>query len=585
MKKQANNLFIPTLNANVQWIPKHKQFAPAPLDAEYVFFGGDDWHSLICQVGGTPRAKPAPVTPTTFQYLPQTIVNNQHFIRPSFPSLFRSFTLSLFRSFTKSPHRYIRTSPHPHIRTSPHRNIATSLFHSFTPSLFHSFTPSLFHSFATSLFCYLSLLFLCLSTAAQPTTDPNAVDYYTDQVLQYTDFVYAPQVRSVQLHLLAQPLSYPLIPLNGQNTLELVFDELGTNRTNYSYKLIHCNATWQPSNLDPFDFTDGFTTDDITNFSFSNGTLQPYTQYHLQIPNNYMRPTKSGNYLLVVFESGNEKALVLTRRFMVYEDITQINANWLTGGARAATDTHQRISFTINYDPNKITNPIDELHVNVLQNGRWDNAILDLPPLFMGNTTLNYDYMDKTLFAAGNEFRPLDIRSFLLRSEQARKFDTINNQKHIYLRPDNIRRQGYSRFRLSNFDYNGKFYTGSTDNRFKFIDADYAYVHFSLPFDQPISNGNIYIMGGLTNWQILPEYQLHYQTAEKSYETSILLKQGLYDYQYVIVSDGKPNIADHSLIEGNYTSTENDYQILVYQRSWTDRYDRLVGYKLFNTLR
>lgn len=578
---------IPTpKNSNIQGASQPKRLVPAPLvdiehsrNTENVFLGGDDWHSLICQVvvaslpNYTPKAKQVPITPTIFQCPHQTIVNNQQINR----STFHRLTTSPPRHFATSPPHHLTTSPPHHIATLPPHHLATS------PPRHLATSPP--RHIATSLLYTFVILLLCLNATAQPTTDPNAVDYYTDQVLQYTDFVYNPQVRSVQLHLLNEPLSYPIIPLNGRSTLDLFFDELGTNRTNYSYKLIHCNATWQPSNLDPFDFTDGFTTDDITNFSFSNGTLQPYTQYHLQIPNSYMRPTKSGNYLLVVFESGNEKALALTRRFMVYEDITQINANWLTGGARATTDTHQRISFTINYDPNKITNPIDELHVNVLQNGRWDNAVLDLPPLFMGNTTLNYDYLDKTLFAAGNEFRPLDIRSFLLRSEQARKFDTINNQKHIYLRPDNIRRQGYSRFRLSNFDYNGKFYTGSTDNRFKFIDADYAYVHFSLPFDQAITNGNMYIMGGLTNWQILPEYQLHYQVQQKTYETSILLKQGLYDYQYVIVSDGKPNIADHSLIEGNYTSTENDYQILVYQRSWTDRYDRLVGYKLFNTLR
>lgn len=420
---------------------------------------------------------------------------------------------------------------------------------------------------------------------AQPPTDPNAVDYFTDQVLQYTDCVYNPLICSVQLQVLGDPLSYPIIPLGGRAALELVFDELGYERTNYSYKLIHCNATWQPSDIDAFDYTDGFTTDDITNFSFSNGTMQAYTQYRLLLPNSYMRPTKSGNYLLVVFESGNEKNLALTRRFMVYENITQINANWLTGGIRAATDTHQRISFTIGYNPNEIINPIDELHVNILQNGRWDNAILDLPPLFIGNTSLSYDYTDKTLFAAGNEFRPLDIRSFLLRSDQARRFDTINNQKHIYLRPDAIRRQGYSRFRLSNFDYNGKFYIGSTDNRFKFIDADYAYIHFSLPFDEPITNGNLYIIGGLTNWQMLPEFQMHYLPATKMYEATVLLKQGLYDYQYAIAYDGKPNIADHSLTEGNYVSTENDYQILVYQRSWSNRYDRLVGYKILNTLR
>ena len=31
--------------------------APAPLDAVNVFFGGDVWQTLICQVGGTPIAK------------------------------------------------------------------------------------------------------------------------------------------------------------------------------------------------------------------------------------------------------------------------------------------------------------------------------------------------------------------------------------------------------------------------------------------------------------------------------------------------------------------------------------------------
>jgi hypothetical protein len=29
----------------------------APLDAENVFLGGDDWHSLTRLVGGTPRKK------------------------------------------------------------------------------------------------------------------------------------------------------------------------------------------------------------------------------------------------------------------------------------------------------------------------------------------------------------------------------------------------------------------------------------------------------------------------------------------------------------------------------------------------
>jgi hypothetical protein len=35
---------------------QYKQLAPAPLYAVNVFCGGDDWHTLICQVGGTPAA-------------------------------------------------------------------------------------------------------------------------------------------------------------------------------------------------------------------------------------------------------------------------------------------------------------------------------------------------------------------------------------------------------------------------------------------------------------------------------------------------------------------------------------------------
>ena len=67
------------------------------------------------------------------------------------------------------------------------------------------------------------------------------------------------------------------------------------------------------------------------------------------------------------------------------------------------------------------------------------------------------------------------------------------------------------------------------------------------------------------------------------YELTLLLKQGYYNFQYVYVDRGS-TVADNKNIEGSFWETENDYQIFVYYRNFSGRYDRLVGYRLFNSI-
>lgn len=72
-----------------------------------------------------------------------------------------------------------------------------------------------------------------------------------------------------------------------------------------------------------------------------------------------------------------------------------------------------------------------------------------------------------------------------------------------------------------------------------------------------------------------------YNYVNKAYETVLYLKQGYYNYQYVLVEDDKkPNAA---FIEGSHYETENDYYILVYYQSYSDRYQQLIGYKKINS--
>ena len=58
-------------------------------------------------------------------------------------------------------------------------------------------------------------------------------------------------------------------------------------------------------------------------------------------------------------------------------------------------------------------------------------------------------------------------------------------------------------------------------------------------------------------------------------EASLRLKQGFYNYKYVI-QRGDEQI-DLNTISGNFHFTENSYLILVYYRNFGDLYDSIIG--------
>ena len=59
------------------------------------------------------------------------------------------------------------------------------------------------------------------------------------------------------------------------------------------------------------------------------------------------------------------------------------------------------------------------------------------------------------------------------------------------------------------------------------------------------------------------------------FEAEIKLKQGFYNYKYVLL-DKNNNIIPGG-IDGNYDETENEYNVVVYYRDFGQRFDRVVG--------
>lgn len=405
-------------------------------------------------------------------------------------------------------------------------------------------------------------------------------DYYTKNYFRYEDFTYKKNIKTVFLHKDGFELAMPVIALNSDSKLKLSFDDLDGDIKEYKYTVIHCDAYWKPTDALKSEYITGFENDFIENYKYSFNTLQRYTHFELIFPGENMQLTKSGNYLLKVFIDDNEENVVLTRRFMIYEPKLNIKAS--IHGATNLDDRNykQEIDFTINTANYNISDPYENLKIVITQNGRWDNAIKALKPKMVNGDILDYNYDDKNVFSGGNEFRKFDFRSLRYVIDPVLKIDYDSSHFHVILKNDYKRT--YEVY-ITNQDINGNRLIKTYDGQNDATESDYAYVHFFLPYNVPIVHGNLYILGALTDWQFSEENKLKYNYQKKGYELSLYLKQGFYNYQYVLLENGK-NTGDETFIEGSHFETENDYTIYVYYREPGSYFDKIIGIEKVNSI-
>jgi hypothetical protein len=419
-----------------------------------------------------------------------------------------------------------------------------------------------------------SLLLLLITLVFNPLFSQNAVDtYYQEGDLVYEDHIYKAGIRTVRLYPIGSELSMPIIKLGGGGRLLLEFDDLYEDYVDYSYRIVHCDANWQPSALMPAQYLSNFQDFIINQFEYSTNALLPYTNYQLTIPNDQVQLTKSGNYLLVVYANGDKDDLVLSRRFMIYEDFVSAGGVVKRSSLVDNFDTHQEIDFTLNHPNYTIQNPFQDLQVVLMQNQRWDNAIRNLKPLFVQNNQLTYNYDRENNFSGINEFRFFDIKNLLTLTQNIRRVNR-DSVYTVYMKTDLPKTiEPYEVWP----DINGNYTIRRLDAGNSSSEADYAYVDFILDYPNPVETGDVYLFGKFTDWKLLPEYKLTYDYVRSAYRVKALMKQGFYNYSYALSKDGKYS-ADLSLMEGDHWETENDYQLLIYNREVGIRYDRLVGF-------
>lgn len=417
----------------------------------------------------------------------------------------------------------------------------------------------------------LAALWLPCALFASPS-DPDEV---------FTDKIYSPSVRTVQFFKNGFELAPPVLDLTGLDPLVLRFDDLQSNAEYLTYAIVHCDAAWRASDLMTGQFIEGAPFDAVPSPASSFNTLQGFLEYEVEVPNRLMRPKVSGNYVLKVYRGSDEEDLVLTRRFLVFEQRVQIDARMQAPRDVELRNSAQHIDLTIRYPGINIQDPFSDLQVVVLQNMRWDDARTGMKPKFIRDRELVYDLPPQTLFAGGNEWRNYDLKDMRYASIRIASIRPGPVLYEVRLLPDGPRSiQVY----FDQADLNGKQFVRNDDVDGDALGADYTPVSFTLPLDEPLASGDVYVYGGLTDMQCRPDHRMTWNADRKAYELTVLVKQGFVDYCYAYLTKGG-TVPDLSRLEGSHFQTENDYVVLVYVRDHTLRCDRLMGLRFLNTRR
>ncbi|MBT8233060.1 MAG: DUF5103 domain-containing protein [Saprospiraceae bacterium] len=404
-------------------------------------------------------------------------------------------------------------------------------------------------------------------------------NYIVGQDLIYDNVVYVDYLKTVKLSNTGNQLSFPTVDLasTSKAILHLKFDDMEGGFKPYTYKIIHCDKDWYPSDLQEIEYMDGFNNEEIENFEYSTNGYSDYTNYNLYLPNDELTWTISGNYLLVITDQ-DLQVPVITRRFIVSESVINIGHQSIKPRNVRNINTHQEFKLNISYENFDINQPQIELFTTMMQNDNWNSAKTNLVPTYERGQSIILDQYDYISFPALKEFRSFDIRPLSYTTEFVRSIDQDEFETTVLLDSTSIRAQRNS---VHELDANGYFIIDNERYRNPEVSSEYCNVIYNL-FSNKKFEEDLYIVGAFSDWQAKEEYKMYYDEEIKAYLGQAYFKQGYYNYMFALLDKETGNL-DIDKVEGSWYETENDYFIIVYYREFGSLFDRILAVKKFNS--
>jgi len=385
--------------------------------------------------------------------------------------------------------------------------------------------------------------------------------------------IFEPTIRSLQIYPEENDQLPPVWILGSSDKLIVTFDELAEERRYMRYELLHCNSNWMPGTLVDSEFLDGFNEASVEDYAYSYGTKTHYVNYRITIPDGNMWPLLSGNYLLRVYDESAPDRILLQVRFYVVEPLVKVVADVSSRTDIDYNARHQQLKIEVDTKRMDLRDYFSDLQLVITQNGREDNRHIVTHPLRVAPPMLYFESSPHLIFPAGNEYRRFETISATVPCMGVESVGYSEPYYHFQLYTDTPRRDKDYKYDSTQ---HGRYRIREYNSAQSATEAEYAVTHFSLDMPE-LHNADVFIDGDMMLRRFDPDSRMVYNRATGLYEASPLLKQGAYNYQYLVVPRNGSTTGETSVVEGDFYQTVNEYMIYVYYRKPGERYDRLVG--------
>ncbi len=358
------------------------------------------------------------------------------------------------------------------------------------------------------------------------------------------------------------------LDIERQGNVHLLFDDLKLENTNYFLRIIHCQADWKPSPLNEIEYLADFNDIPIRYPETSMGTKISYKQFKISLP----KVKITGNYIAMIYANRNKRDTVLTKRFSIYQNEINIGAKISFAKSNQLRSTHQFIDLNLGYPSNYLINSDENLKIEVRKNNQPKNFLPNIPkPMVQAiDRKMTYQfYNQENAIPGGNEFRLIDLRSTQQRLNFVGQINALDRYSEISIIPEQP--QGNYSY-VQRPDFNGAYVIANYENLNNHLQADYVWCTFILK-SRKFEDEKLYVSGAFNSYELNNLNQLQYDETKGAYLGRVLLKQGIYNYQFISSNSLNNNL------EGNHSETENYYEVLVYFRKPGERFDSFIGYQ------
>jgi len=389
-------------------------------------------------------------------------------------------------------------------------------------------------------------------------------------ILLLSIFSLFPQVvvRSLHVYTTDDNRSFPVV--NKSNKLVIEFDVDSKNLPDLNIIFTFCDKNWKP--IDNIFFQNqGQNTAYILDYISLPVTVEEARYNFLnKFPDNsgYVSFPYSGKWKFFIVDSNNPDKILAEGKFIVDLSDVKLDVDIKKSNMMDKVYSPNELSrsFEINikalipdeYFPHFVEEVEifrDHLADFSLRQNRNDGVNVNRDFKWDGANKISFVFRD---FRPGNGYRQVNLMNTNLYSGKnvQAQFDGFETTR-FYSNPS--------------IDFNGGMQLKNPKDPY----ANYMNVKFRLKPANEIYN-DVYIIGAFNNWKISEEYKLKFDG--DLFTSTVLLKRGIYDYQYAIFEKSTNEVDLYSLEGNNYNATSTINILMFYRDPQFGGYDKLIGF-------